>query len=174
MTAALCLIYKTGILSVIALRGNAYLMEALAAEGKISPKQVLRLWEERLPLWKCCISPRKASWQLGVQAYHKVTSHNKPYIRNLLGEKNPGEWLPLLGWEAAGNWVEDRFHIGFLGEQRFPRFFFMVLVSGLGSSQGQSVFSLASVSFQVKVKALLPYRDTTAVYATVIGLNKNV
>lgn len=139
---------------IAALSGNAYLMEHWQLRGKISPKQVLRLWKERLPLWKCCISPGKASWQLGVQAYHKVTSYNKPYIRDLLWEKNPGEWLPawmrssrkLSRRQASyrASWGAEISKILFLGlrletksgaECFFPGF-------SLISSQGQGPFTL--------------------------------
>lgn len=156
-----------GIVSVIALRGKAFLPKYYSSEGKNLPiggiaalrgnaylMQVLRLWKERLPLWKCCISPGKASWQLGVQAYHKVTSYNKPYIRDLLWEKNPGEWLPAwmrssrkLSRRQASyrvSWGAEISKILFLGlrlgtksgaECFFPGF-------SLISSQGQGPFTL--------------------------------
>ena len=45
---------------------------------------------------------RKISWQLGAKEYHKVTPHNKPHRKDLLG-KVMKVWLPLLKIEAAKN-----------------------------------------------------------------------
>lgn len=39
----------------------------------------------------------KVLWQSGAHGYQKVTLHYKPYTRNLLGGKDPGQRLPLLG-----------------------------------------------------------------------------
>lgn len=83
-------------------------------------------WQRRRHRWKC-YNPEekvftlggdtalrgKVSWLLGVKEYHKVILYNKPHRRHLLGEKNPGVWLPLLGWEATKNWAEDRVYIEF-------------------------------------------------------------
>lgn len=60
-------------------------------------------------------SDGKASWQLGAWEYHKITPHNIPHTRDLLGGKKPGGWLPLLRWERSENWTEGRVYIEFLG-----------------------------------------------------------
>ena len=39
----------------------------------------------------------KASWQSGAKDTTKVTPHNKPHIRDLLGGRNLGGQLPLIG-----------------------------------------------------------------------------
>lgn len=59
----------------------------------------------------------KVFWHSGTKQYNKVTLHNKPHTRHLLGGKNPGGWLLLLRREATENWAEHMVYIGFLGGQ---------------------------------------------------------
>ena len=82
--------------SVTALRGKAFPIEVLqiCSSGGKFPQSVADL-------------KGKVSWQSGVKEYHKVTLHNKPHTRDLLGEKNPGLWLLLLRQIAAENSAED-------------------------------------------------------------------
>lgn len=111
---SLCLIYKMGIVSVTyssegkslpigdtaALRGNAYLMEALAAEGKISPKQILRLWKERLPLWKCCISPGEGILAVGSPGITQSHIAQQTLQKRFTGREEPRR-------VAASAWIRS-------------------------------------------------------------------
>lgn len=54
----------------------------------------------------------KVSWQPGTKGYHKITLHNKPHTRGLLGKSKRG--LPLLGL-GAEELSKREIYIGFLG-----------------------------------------------------------
>lgn len=45
----------------------------------------------------------------------KESHYNKPHSRDLLGGRNPGEWLPLSGWKGgSSNLKRYRAYVGFL------------------------------------------------------------
>lgn len=59
----------------------------------------------------------KVFWHSRRKQYNKVTLHNKPHTRHLLGGEDPGGCLLLLRREAAENWAEHMVYIRFLGGQ---------------------------------------------------------
>ena len=92
----------------------------------------------------------KVSSQLGGKEYHKVTPHNKPHTRRLLGETEEGGCL-CLGEKQWGTEWEAGFIQGFLGAEFFRMEIFR-METGRFSNSGIGGFSNPKVNLD-----LLPY-----------------
>ena len=66
--------------------------------GKAAPKEVLTdlLQQRRFPQDKCNSSEGKGSLAIGSQGILQSHTAQQSHLRDLLGGKNPGGWLPLL------------------------------------------------------------------------------
>lgn len=81
----------------------------------------------------------KISWKSEAKEYHRVTPHNSPHTRDLLGETQGGWGCRCLDWpEAAKSWVGGRFYILFVVGAE---------LSGVGID-GISGWALGLVEFQ--------------------------
>lgn len=67
----------------------------------------------RFSYFKCYSSEGNVVLASRSQGIKKITLHYKPHTRDVFG-KDPREYLPVLGWEAADTWVRGRLIYGFL------------------------------------------------------------